>query len=69
MSKLDEVKTSAEWLKELREEVEILDPDGWDRKDYDLSFNKELINKREFEHRFMMSTVSMPSNLKSIWKL
>lgn len=32
-------KTSLEWIKEY--DCKILDPDGWDRHNYNYSFNKE----------------------------
>lgn len=37
--------------------VKILDPDGFDRKDYDWSFNSELLTFTEYSFRKMMSTV------------
>ena len=48
-------KISSEWIKEYN--VKILDPDGWDRKNYDYSFNKEKITREEFERRLVRSTV------------
>ena len=48
-------KVSSEWIKEYN--VKILDPDGWDRKNYDYSFNKEKITRKEFERRLVLSTV------------
>ena len=49
-------KTSIEWYKKCP--YEILDPDGWDRSgDFNYSFNKELITKREFNKRLMQSTL------------
>ena len=48
-------KTSAEWIKEVG--YEILDPDGWDRNNYDYSFNKEKITMEEFQKRLSLSTV------------
>ena len=48
-------KTSAEWIKEVG--YEILDPDGWDRTNYDYSFNKEKITMEEFQKRISLSTV------------
>jgi hypothetical protein len=48
-------KVSAEWIKEY--DVKILDPDGWDRENYDYSFNKEKITRMEFEHRLISSTI------------
>lgn len=40
-------KTSAEWIKEFN--YEIINPDSWDRKNYDYSFNKEKITMEEFQ--------------------
>jgi hypothetical protein len=47
-------KTSAEWCKHL--DVVIMDPDGWDRKSYDYSFNEERISFKEFTERKSKST-------------
>ena len=47
-------KTSAEWIKGCS--VIILDPDGWDRTNFDYSFNKEEITKEEFDKRIGYST-------------
>ena len=47
-------KTSEEWQKECS--VIILDPDGWDRVNFDYSWNEELITKSEFEKRMVSST-------------
>ncbi|MDD4439653.1 MAG: hypothetical protein PHS04_16715 [Tissierellia bacterium] len=48
-------KTSAEWIKEVG--YEVLDPDGWDRGNFDYSWNKEKITMAEFQRRLVMSTV------------
>ena len=56
----DELKTSAEWYelhKEKEGHVIIMDPDGWDRTNYNYSFNEELITQMEFTIRLGMSTV------------
>jgi len=52
-------KTSEEWHKEVieKDHLEILDPDGWDRKNFEYSFRKELITKEEFDRRLCLSTV------------
>jgi hypothetical protein len=54
------LKISKEWEKLIPKEVqlEILDPDGWDRTNYDYSFNKEKITFEEFLKRLWISTVS-----------
>ena len=49
-----EMRTSAEWNKVLK--FEIIDPDGWDRANYDYSFNIERITEDEFMKRVSMST-------------
>lgn len=46
---------SSEWIKQYG--YIILDPDGWDRVNFDYSFNQELITKEEFEKRLSYSTV------------
>lgn len=48
-------KTSADWAKEVN--IMVLDPDGWDRTNYDYSFNQEKITKQEFNIRLVKSTV------------
>lgn len=55
------LKTSEEWRKDYPDIV-ILDPDGWDRQNYDFSFNEELITKSEFECRLSMSTCILKSD-------
>jgi len=64
----DRKKTSKEWYKKYKKKngLEILDPDGWDRKNFDYSFNKELITEEEFEDRMMCSTIQVKHKLKSI---
>lgn len=52
-------KTSAEWA--LDTEYIILDPDGWDRSNYDYSFNKEKVSLEEFNRRLSKSTVLVVS--------
>lgn len=53
-------KTSQEWYEIIPEEskIKILDPDGWDRDNYDYSFNVELVTKNEFLQRLFSSTIS-----------
>lgn len=53
-------KTSEEWLELVPPEhkLVILDPDGWDRKNYTYSFNEELITEDDFMMRVSNSTIS-----------
>lgn len=48
------LKTSAEWLSPI---VTIVDPDGWDRTNFNFSFYEEEISKEEFEKRLALSTI------------
>jgi len=52
-------KTSDEWMKILdeKDKLIILDPDGWDRCNYQYSFYEEEISHSEFISRLMESTV------------
>ena len=54
-------KVSSEWIKE--KNCEIVDPDGWDRTNYNYSFNKEKITYEEFERRLMLSTIQCDGEL------
>lgn len=47
-------QTSAQWAKEVN--FTVIDPDGWDRKDFDNSWNVELITLAEFNKRAGNST-------------
>lgn len=47
--------TSEEWYK-IHTDLIILDPDGWDRKNYDFSWHQEPITETEFFRRRMWST-------------
>ena len=49
--------TSADWKESFCPELVILDPDGWDRSNYDYSFNEEFISEEEFMGRLIGSTV------------
>lgn len=48
------LKTSKDW--NLIRQAIIMDPDGWDRKNYDYSFNVELITEEEFNRRLFASS-------------
>lgn len=61
----NELKTSEEWQRLCK--VTILDPDGWDRKNYRYSWCEEKITRSEWERRMLTSTVLGFSN-DSIWK-
>ena len=50
-----EYKTSEEW-QNLYPNVKVLDPDGWDRMNFQYSWYEELITFAEYEYRLMGST-------------
>ena len=50
-------KSSEAWLRTNFNNVKILDPDGWDRKNFEESWN-ELITEDEFMKRLMASTIT-----------
>lgn len=57
---------SEEWMKKLKPGCRVLDPDGWDRYDFEKSWAEE-ITEEEFNKRFNRSTVDkmrskMPDN-------
>jgi len=54
-------KTSKEWLEEYPH-IKLLDPDGWDRKNFYYSFNVEKITKQEFINRLNQSSFSTTTN-------
>ena len=57
------MKTSQEWFEQLENKYPgfvVMDPDGWDRKNYQFSWHKEMISKEEFEKRLLISTIVMP---------
>ncbi len=50
------LRTSEEWSKE-DPSVIILDPDGWDRQNFQFSWYEEKITLAEFLRRRMISTI------------
>ena len=52
-----ELKSAGEWLAiDGYNHITVLDPDGWDRSNYEESW-AEKISEEEFQRRLMMSTV------------
>ena len=58
--KPEEFRTSDEWVQHTG--IGIMDPDGWDRTDFENSWN-ELISEEEFLRRCYRSTIYM----KTYW--
>lgn len=56
-------KTSKNWMKLPKYAgITIYDPDGWNRQNYDYSFDKQRITWREFERRLSLSTRTLGTN-------
>lgn len=60
------VKNSASWMSILypNGEYKIIDPDGWDRGNFDYSYNQELVSEKEFHNRLANSTVQRTTIIK-----
>jgi len=52
---MEDLKTSKEW-QELYPEPKILDPDGWDRQNFQYSWKEEKITLSEYNKRLGTST-------------
>jgi len=50
-------RTSEEWQR-LYPKIRVLDPDGWDRRNYDYSWHQELITEEEYGRRLAQSTIT-----------
>lgn len=63
-------KTSEQWLAQVPEnwELRIVDADGWDRKNYDYSFNQELITRDEFMRRLRISALQCNAKHFGVWE-
>lgn len=55
----EDLKTSQEWERLVPSEYKliIMNPDGWDRKNFQYSFYEEKITKVEFINRLASSTI------------
>lgn len=51
-------KTSKDWF-ELNPDIHIIDPDGWDRTNFDYSWGVEIITKEEYNSRVLNSTIQI----------
>jgi hypothetical protein len=58
MAKKEMKKTSEQWNKifELQHRCKIIDPDGWDRHNFQYSWHEEEITYQEFKERMIRST-------------
>lgn len=63
---MKDLRTSEEWQKLCK--IEVIDPDGWDRQNYQFSWYEEKISREEFETRTMPSTCQFNvDDLSNIW--
>lgn len=53
------IKTSNEWYQIVKEQfgIQLLDPDGWDRQNFQFSFFVDKIDSNEFINRLELSTL------------
>ena len=61
MGNLEELKTSAEWYKILPDII-VYDPDGWDRTNFEYSWNVEMISYKDYCKRLSISTCKFIRN-------
>ena len=52
---INKILTSQEW-QELHPDIVVMDPDGWDRKNYQFSWYEEQITEGEYFIRRLSST-------------
>ena len=64
------LKTSEEWNDYVTQNYnfDVLDPDGWDRRNWDYSWNQEQISLNEFGLRCLRSTVKGISEVERFGK-
>jgi hypothetical protein len=58
-------KTSKQWQADAEHTYLILDPDGWNRSNFDFSFNEEMITEVEFMKRLASSSVIINAKTNS----
>jgi hypothetical protein len=52
------LKTSEQWQKKFKDKITVLDPDGWDRQNFEHSWKEEKITLEEFKKRCEKSTLN-----------
>ena len=58
-------KVSSEWCKMFN--FKIIDPDGWDRNNFQFSWKQELITLDEFQRRLSLSTIKIKER-RTLWQ-
>jgi hypothetical protein len=63
---IDEIlKTSEQWQADADHTYVVVDPDGWDRSNFNYSFYEEMITEQEFMKRLVNSTLIISAKRKS----
>lgn len=63
-------KASRDWCRKFRiAQRDILDPDGWDRRNFEYSFKVERVSIVEFESRLGCSTVRFSPAIRRFFKV
>jgi hypothetical protein len=52
-----ELKTSQEWNRLGDVSITVVDPDGWDRSNFNYSYYEELITFDEYQNRLLNSSL------------
>ncbi|TLX16011.1 hypothetical protein [Rhizobium sp. MHM7A] len=61
------LKTSEQWQADAEHTYVVLDPDGWDRSNFEFSFYEEKITEQEFMKRLASSTLMISAKQKSMF--
>jgi len=56
MTKKEQLKTSEQWQEKFKDKILVLDPDGWNRQNFENSWKVEKISLAEFKKRCASST-------------
>lgn len=61
------LKTSEQWQADAEHTYVVLDPDGWDRSNFQFSFYEERITEQEFMKRLASSTLMISAKQRSMF--
>lgn len=64
---MNTLKTSQEW-QEIFYTIKVVDPDGWDRKNFQYSWHEEKITREEYINRIEKSTVMINKKRYNVTK-
>jgi hypothetical protein len=63
VTRKEEYKTSEEW-QQIYPTIKVLDPDGWNRENFQYSWFEEKITISEYNSRLFISTCEFNNQLK-----